>query len=91
MWWDEDDMVLTGAQEETATAGMRVKRERRQSRSAVGADCWTVGALSGIGLPGGVPPTNPRGELNTVFEYNYSIILFNNFYDVAGSTKNIEQ
>ena len=46
------------AQEEKPIAGMS---ERSQSRSAVGADLWTVGALPRIELPGGVPPTYPRG------------------------------
>ena len=55
--WDEDDVLPPEAQEEE----MRVKRERNQIRSAVGADRWTVGALPGIKLHEGVPPTYPRG------------------------------
>ena len=34
-------------------AGMSVKRERNQSRSAVWADYQTAGAIPGIELPGG--------------------------------------
>ena len=50
-----------GGQEETANGGMRVKRERSQSQSAMGGGCWTVGALPGIEWPGGVPSTYPQG------------------------------
>ena len=46
---------------EGPTAVIRVRRERIQSRFAAQADCLTVGALPGIELPGGVPPTYPRG------------------------------
>ena len=40
------------------------QQERSQSRSAVEADCQTVGALLGIELPGGVPPTYPQGQIH---------------------------
>ena len=42
------------------TAGMRVRMERSQSLSEVGTDCWTVGTLAGIELPGGVPQCYPH-------------------------------
>ena len=43
------------------TAGMKVMKERSRNRSALGAGRWTVGALPGIGRPGGMPSTYPSG------------------------------
>ena len=44
-----------------STAGMKVMKERSRNWSAVGAGCWTVGALPGIERPGGVLSTYRLG------------------------------
>ena len=53
-------MVTPGAtMRRGPTSGMRVRKKRSRSRSAVGADRQTAGDPSGIGLPGRVPATYP--------------------------------
>ena len=42
--------------------GMRVRKGRSLSQSAVGADWQTAGDPPGIGLPGEVPPIYPLGS-----------------------------
>ena len=57
--WDEDDMVPLVAREEAANSGNEGYEGKESNRSAVEAGRRTVGALLGIGRPGGVPFTYP--------------------------------